>query len=221
VSTILLFLAGVAAVAGWWLSRHRLAAKPWLEESAVGDLPSTGASPLPTAKIGLAVFLTVVGALFSLSISAYFMRMHEATDWLRLPTPPILWLNTAVLAAGSIALEWARREAAAGQRASARDALVAAGASALAFLIGQGIAWRAMATSGIVIAGNPAASFFYLLTALHGLHILGGLVALARTIRRASGEDDTAFRLSVDLCTTYWHALLLVWLVLFGLLLAH
>ncbi len=79
-----------------------------------------------------------------------------------------------------------------------------------------------MATSGIVVAGNPAASFFYLLTALHGLHIVGGLVALARTIRRAAtGEDDTAFRLSVDLCATYWHALLLVWLVLFALLLAH
>ena len=71
-----LFLAGIAAIVFWWLSHQRLMAKPWLEEGALGDLPNGGASLLPTAKIGLGVFLAVAGSLFALFFSAYAMRIQ-------------------------------------------------------------------------------------------------------------------------------------------------
>src|SRR6476660_5846520 len=97
------FLAVVAAIVIWWLSHQRLAAKPWLEEGVIGDLPATGAPRASTAKIGLGVFLAVAGSLFALFASAYTMRMHMGADWRSMPVPPLLWLNTGVLVASSVA----------------------------------------------------------------------------------------------------------------------
>ena len=106
-SAIILFLAVIAVIAGWWLSHQRLTSKPWLEEDPVGDFPGTGAMTLPAAKIGLGVFLAVVGSLFTLFISAYSMRMNMV-DWRALPVPRLLWFNTGVLVLSSVALQWAQ-----------------------------------------------------------------------------------------------------------------
>ena len=83
------------------------------------------------------------------------------------------------------------------------------------------LAWRQLQAAGYYAAGNPANAFFYLLTGLHGLHLLGGLVVWGRTLPgcRAGARRPARLRLSVELCTVYWHYLLVVWLVLFGLLL--
>ena len=104
-----------------------------------------------------------------------------------------------------------------------RDGLLAGGVLALAFLAGQLLAWRQLDAAGYFLASNPANSFFYLLTAVHGLHVLGGLVALARAIGQGVARSATPIevRLSVELCAIYWHFLLFVWLVLFALLLHH
>jgi cytochrome c oxidase subunit III len=97
--------------------------------------------------------------------------------------------------------------------------LCAGGASAVTFLVGQLLAWRELNAAGYFLASNPANSFFYLITALHGLHLIGGLVALGRTTARVwRGAAMIQVRLSVELCAIYWHFLLLVWLVLLGLL---
>ena len=96
---------------------------------------------------------------------------------------------------------------------------MAAGATVFAFLIGQLLAWQQLNAGGYYLASNPASTFFYLLTAVHGLHLLGGLVALGRAaIRVRRGVDPNRLRLSLELCAMYWHFLLLVWLVLFALL---
>lgn len=105
-SAIILFMAGIAAIAGWWLSQQRLTAKPWLEEGLIADFREQSPSSLPPAKIGLGVFLAVVGSLFALFISAYSMRMNMV-DWRALPLPRLLWFNTAVLVLSSVALQWA------------------------------------------------------------------------------------------------------------------
>jgi cytochrome c oxidase subunit 3 len=97
--------------------------------------------------------------------------------------------------------------------------LCAGGASAVIFLIGQLLAWRELSVAGYFLASNPANSFFYLITAVHGLHLMGGLVAVGRTTATVwRGAAVTQARLSVELCAIYWHFLLLVWLVLLGLL---
>ena len=217
-SAIILFMAGIAAIAGWWLSQQRLTAKPWLEEGVAVDLREESISSLPPAKIGLGVFLAVVGSLFALFISAYSMRM-TMVDWRALPVPRLLWFNTGVLVTSSIALQWAYMAARRNDMDGVIIGLCAGGASALIFLAGQLLAWRQLSLAGYFVASNPANSFFYLITAVHGLHLMGGLVALGRTIAKVwRGAEVTQVRLSVELCAIYWHFLLLVWLVLLALL---
>ena len=208
------FLAAVAAVIVWWLAHQQLLSKPWLE---VGHAYDRRREPMPPAKIGLAVFLAVVGSLFSLAISAYFMRM-ASSDWGQLPLPGLLWINTGILALGSVALHAAKLESQRRHDEATRTILLAALATGLAFLTGQVLAWRALTAAGYFLAGNPANSFFYMLTGMHGLHIVGGLFALGRLTARAwSVPFDRRMRLSIELCAIYWHFMLLVWLVLFGL----
>src|SRR5438093_11194546 len=99
-------MAVIAVIVGWWLSRQRLTAKPWLEEGPIGDFPGTGAMTLPAAKIGLGVFLAVAGSLLALFISAYSMRMNMV-DWREIPMPRLLWFNTGVLLISRVASAFA------------------------------------------------------------------------------------------------------------------
>ena len=217
-SAIILFLAVIAIITGWWLSQQRLMAKPWLEEGPIDDFPGTGAVSLPAAKLGLGMFLAVAGALFTLVISAYSMRQSLA-DWRALPVPKLLWFNTGVLVLSSIALQWAYLAARRDDLEGVLIGLLAGGVSAVIFLIGQLLAWRQLIVAGYFVASNPANSFFYLITAVHGLHLMGGLVALGRTTSKVwRGAKVIEMQLSVELCAIYWHFLLLVWLVLLGLL---
>ncbi len=214
-SVVLVFIVVVAGLAGWWLSRQGLASKPWLE---VGVGPGATVSAVPVAKIGLRVFLVVVASLFALLISAYSMRM-QAADWRPLPVPFLLWLNTALLVMSSIALEWARLAARRSEITDVRVGLAAGGVTALAFLVGQAMAWQQLDAAGYLLAGNPANAFFYLITAVHALHIVGGLAGLGRTMVTAFAAPDLGrLRLGVELCATYWHFLLAVWLILFAML---
>ena len=173
---------------------------------------------VPTSTLGLRAFLAVVTVLFSLLIMAYGSRM-EFEDWRPAPQLSLLWMNTAMLVAGSVAMQWARMSARRGEIDGVRIGLIAGGAFTLAFLGGQILAWRQLDMLAAFDITNPAIGFFYLITALHGLHLLGGLVAWGRTTAKVwRGSDVVHARLSVELCTVYWHFLLLVWLVLFGLL---
>ena len=197
---------------------QQLAEKPWLTQGSGADGHDDRAFALPVATLGLRVFLGVVTVLFSLLVTAYADRM--TADWRPLPEPLLLWPNTALLIVSSMALQWASVGARRGQLEGVRVGLLVGGISAVAFLAGQLLAWQQLAALGYIAATNPANAFFYLITALHGLHLLGGLVALGRTtdkVRR--GLDVVQLRPSVDLCAVYWHFLLVVWLVLFGLLL--
>jgi cytochrome c oxidase subunit III len=217
-----LFLAALAAIAIWWLFQQRITSKPWLETGEIGD---HGAPSLPAAKVGLGVFLSVAGLLFTLFFSAYVLRTRipepNVVDWTPLPAPKLLWLNTGVLILSSGALQWAKIAARWGRLESTTTGLLAGGGSAFLFLAGQLIAWRQMISAGYFLTTSPASSFFYLIIGVHGLHLLGGLVALTRTTGKAlGGFPMRELRLSVELCTIYWHFLLLVWLVFFGLLLS-
>jgi len=217
---ILLLVATLAAIALWWLSQQRLAEKPWLESGPGDSFHNTASGRMPAAKVGLGVFLAVVGALFALFASAYTMRMHMASDWRSLSLPWLLWPNTGVLLLSSAAMAWAQAAARQGRTGNLRTGLLIGGASAVLFLVGQVIVCRQLAAAGFYAAANPANAFFYLLTALHGLHLLGGLVALGRTSAKVwRGVPISQMTLSVDLCASYWHFLLLVWLAVFALLL--
>jgi cytochrome c oxidase subunit 3 len=218
-SIVVMFFAILAGLAGWWLARQRLSAKPWLEQGVLDDgVPEFRLSHDPAKRVGLGFLLAVIGSLFMLLIGAWFMR-RDLGDWQPLPVPGILWLNSGALILSSLALEWTQRAAKGESLAQVRLGLAIAAAFALAFLVGQLVAWEQLVSSGFVVAGNPANSFFYLVTGLHGLHILGGLVALGWAAVKAGGAEDTsAVLLNVELCATYWLFMLFVWVVLFSLL---
>jgi cytochrome c oxidase subunit 3 len=223
VSLSVAFVALLAGVVVWGLLARRLTAKSWETPGSPDDLEAGSAVSLPPAKIGLWILLAVITSLFGLFISAYWMRMeHAHGDWSPLAVPRLLWLNTAMLILSSVGMQSARGAARRAQADRVRVALIAAGVLALAFLAGQLVAWRQLSASGHFMANSPAIAFFYLLTAVHGLHLLGGLFVWGKTVVRMArpGVELLDVALSVELCTVYWHYLLLVWLVLFAVLLS-
>lgn len=217
-SAILGFIAVLSLIAGWWLSRQGLGVKPWLQVDRAGGTMQVDEVSAPAAPVGLAVFLAVVGSLFALLITGYMLR-SEGMDWRPMPLPWIVWPNTAALLGTGLALEWALRAARRGAIGTARTGVLLAGAGAVLFLAGQLAAWRMLVASGNFVNSGPADSFFYLMTAAHGLHIIGGLFALARTSERMrNGEPLARIQLSIELAATYWLFMLLVWALLLAVL---
>lgn len=209
----------------WAFLVSRLRAKSWQTKGATGAIHEGGATTLTPGRIGLWTFLAVVTSLFGLFLAAYHMRMMDGMehgDWVHFPVPRILWVNTAVLMLGSVAMQWARAAADRDAREAMRARLITGGLLTGAFLVGQLIAWSEVRTSVYFSPANPAVAFFYLLTAVHGLHLIGGLAVWVRTVRKlfVPAAKAADVRQIVVLCTIYWHYLLLVWLVLFGLMLS-
>jgi cytochrome c oxidase subunit 3 len=221
-------IAMLTAITVWWLLIQRLQDKPWTTQ---GIVPTSQEGLTKSApKVGLWAFLAVVSSLFGLFSSAYLMRMHGhggLVSWQRLDEPSILWVNTLVLVLASGALQIARNRIDKDQLEHGRAHFVAGGLLTVLFLVGQVTAWFQANASGTLGPGNPAYAFFVLLTAIHGLHLVGGLVVLGRTSVHLFQRVDKGnvvvrgkLRLSVQLCTTYFHWLLLIWLGLFALLLS-
>jgi len=215
-------------IAVWWFIVRRLTARPWEAQGTTGGRESAGMLGPPPARVGLWVFLAVLTSLFALFITGYWIRMGNGPahgvfqlDWQPVVEPRILWLNTALLALGSVCMQWARSAVNRGDASGTSRAWWLGGLFAVAFLLGQMIAWRQLQQAGLYAASNPANAAFYLLTGVHAAHLVGGLVAWTRTKLRMlqHGPDLEPVRLSVELCSVYWHFLLLVWLVLFALLL--
>lgn len=199
---------------------QQLTAKSWETQGALEDIRGEASLALPDAKVGFWVFLGVITMVFALFAVAYNMRL-ELGDWRPLADPAILWLNTAVLIISSIAMQVARVATASGNINRTQLGLTIGGLCSIAFLVGQFWAWQQLRRAGFFLTSSPADAFFYLITGLHGLHVLGGLWVWARTSAKVwGGAEIEKVRLSVELCTVYWHFLLIVWAVLFGLLLS-
>lgn len=199
---------------------QELRQKPWMADQAVLDDANDGtAYVLAKPKLGLRVLLTSITVVMSLFVIAYSDRMF-VSDWHPLPEPWILWLNTAILILSSVAMQRGVNAARERQIATVKTNMLAAGGFAFAFLFGQLVVWQQLIGLGYFAAADPANAFFYLLTAVHGVHLLGGLVAWGRVVKRFRQAPDTLrLRQSMELCATYWHYLLIVWLVFFILLL--
>jgi len=215
-------MAALMGVIAWWLLKQSVNTRPWeaSDHYASSEDFSGRSLPQPNAKLGLFIFLAVVTSLFALFISAYAMRM-KLGDWRPLPDPDLLWLNTGALVLSSIALQWAHVAAKREQVDHVRNGLLAGGFFAFVFIGGQLLAWQQLGDAGYYAHSNPANAFFYLITGLHALHLLGGVVAWSMTtIKLLGGTEVARVRLSVELCAVYWHFLLVVWLILFGLLLS-
>jgi cytochrome c oxidase subunit 3 len=206
----------------------RLAEKSWETPGIHGFAEPDSYRPA-AAKVGLFVYFGVACVLFSLIITAYLVRMgvgiHGAAahgggqDWQPMPEPALLWINSAVLVASSLVWEAARRVVRDPNRMR-RLAFIGAGLGIL-FLAGQLWLWQQYQAAGYYLAANPANAFFYLLTGVHGLHLVGGVVACGRAVEQFGERgDDRRAVTNIGLCAIYWHFLLLVWVLLVGLLIS-
>ncbi len=197
----------------------KITAKPWEHAGEVESLHGALDNGYPASRTGLFLFLAVVSSFFLLFIITYYTR-SRFPDWEVLTDPRILWVNTAVLVLASVALQIASNAAKQNKTGAMRNALIAGGVLTLAFIAGQLIAWEQMVAAGYYARDNPANAFFYLFTGLHALHLLGGMWFLLRLgfTMNQTGKGEKVLQ-GVTLCATYWHYLLIVWLVLFTLLL--
>jgi len=173
-------------------------------------------------RLGTWVAMASILMLFTALSSAYIVRAASSSDWQPLAMPRILLLSSVLLLISSATLETARRnlkQAAAGAYKSWLFLTVLLG---VGFLASQLIAWRQLAKQGVYIASNPHSSFFYLFTAVHGVHLLGGLAALAYLSLRSRVPQETSAltkaQAKADAVTLYWHFMDFLWLYLFVLL---
>ena len=166
---------------------------------------------------GLWAFLGTLTMLFIGFTSAYVVR-RAAADWRPLAAPPLLWLNTAALLASSLALQTARGRLREWDLPGARAWVGATGLLGVAFVAGQLGVWRVLRAQGIYLVTNPHSSFFYLLTGLHAVHFLGGLVWFAVVLARLRRLTLTPGEDGLGLFATYWHFLGGLWVYLFLLL---
>jgi cytochrome c oxidase subunit 3 len=148
------------------------------------------------------------------------MLRRSAADWVGLAAPLPMWIGTAALVLSSVALERARRRLRGWDLAGARALLGLTGLLGALFLAGQLVSWRALAAQGVFLATHAHASFFYVLTGVHAVHVLGGAAWYAavqvrlRRLTLVPGEDG------LRLFATYWHFLGALWLYLVWLLFA-
>ncbi len=198
---------------------HELSEKPWLTPS-VADAVVLSDDQLQSARttLGLKVFLGVVTMLFLLLVMAYAGRM-AFEDWRPGPELGLLWFNSFVLLASSIALQLSVGAVRRGREREAWIGLLGAAALGVGFLVGQVVAWLQLKSLGSYGLTLPSVAFFYLITGLHAAHLAGGLAAFGVIIAKTWSIGSVArVRQNVELCCIYWHFLLVVWLVLFGLL---
>ena len=224
----LLFLALLMAVVVWWLVRQTVNVEPWVAGASVEDVESDGirsmaaniGGALRPSKVALGVFLAVVTSIFALFISAYSIRM-EVGDWRPLPEPALLWANTGILVLCSVFLQGAWVAVKRNNVQGVKLGMTLGFLMTVAFMVGQLMAWDQLIDSGYVISGNPANAFFYTLTAVHALHLIGGLVVLMIAILRVWSAEEIVAKVAspVELCGVYWHFLLAVWIILFSFLL--
>ena len=176
----------------------------------------------PPASTGIWVVLASISMTFAAFTSALMVRQGSVPDWRHLALPQILYFNTLVLIASSVTLEMARRQVGAhmtgpkNQTAAPARWLYVTLFLGLVFVSGQYVAWLQLRAQGLYLATNPNSSFFYVLTAMHGLHLLGGLGGLVRVIRRL---DKSILRKStLDATSRYWHFMDVLWVYLLWLL---
>ena len=181
--------------------------------------PPAERAPAPyTALVGVGAFLGAVTMLFIAFTSAYVSRRAEA-GWTAIAVPPVLWFNTIALLASSAALERSRARIMRGDSEGLRRGLWVTAALGAVFVSGQFTAWRQLSAAGLYLTSDPHSAFFYLLTGVHGLHLLGGLAALGVVLVRATrGAYTRRDHMGVSVFSLYWHFMDGLWLYLFALL---
>ena len=196
--------------------------KPWEASQAILDNEHDGKTlAVSKAKLGVRTIMVVSTVIFSLFVVSYSDRM-SIHDWRSLSEPWLLWINTVILILTSIVFHRAKVLADSNEFEKTKNNLLAVGFLTFAFITGQLLVWQHFVNLGQYASTNPANAFFYVFTALHGLHVLGGLYFWAKVTTKLfkNSYNVSKIKHNIELCAIYWHFLLIVWFVLFCLMVA-
>jgi cytochrome c oxidase subunit 3 len=195
-----------------------------------GDVPAGGdddggsggsglpAIPLRAYYTALQLGLAGIIMFFMALASSFLVRKALGADWVAIALPPVLWFNSLVLLASSATIQWANGRMERGDAKGFRYWWGLTISLGLLFLAGQVIAWRQLAAQGLYVSSNPNSSFFYLLTAAHGLHLAGGVLALLYVAFRRWQRSRITQAIAASLAGIYWHFMDGLWLFLLALL---
>ena len=199
-----------------------LSEKPWEASQAAIDNKHDGKTlDLSKAKLGVRTIMVVSTVIFSLFIVSYSDRML-VHDWRSLSEPWLLWVNTIILIFTSFVFHKTKVLSDKNEFEKAKNYLLIVGFLTFAFITGQLLVWQYYVNLGQYASTNPANAFFYLFTALHGVHVLGGLFFWGKATTKLFTKNFSVLKIkqAIELCAIYWHFLLIVWFILFGLMIA-
>ena len=172
-------------------------------------------------KFALWLFIVTVIMIFAALTSAYIVRQAEG-NWFVFDLPQLFWINTGIILASSLTMHWAYLSAKRDNLETVKTATIITTVLGLAFLVGQYMAWGSLVASKVYFVGNPSGSFVYVLSGLHGLHIVGGVVFLLILLGSTWKYKVHSKNLNlIEMCATYWHFLGGLWLYLFVFLLLN
>jgi cytochrome c oxidase subunit 3 len=164
------------------------------------------------ALSGIWVAVAAITMSFAAFTSSLIIRQGSGNDWRHLALPGVLYANTVVLLVSSLTLELARRKGPA-DLSRTRSLVQVTLVLGAVFLAGQAVAWHQLRVQGLYLATSPNSSFFYVLTVLHALHVLGGLAGFVYTLRRT--VNAAVWRAAtLDAAAVYWHFLAGLWIYL-------
>ena len=185
-----------------------------------GDGSGGGSHDIPQRAYFTLIQLGLAGIVmfFMALTSSFLVRKGLGNDWVGFNFPRILWLNTLILVASSITIQRARRRLHGDERAAFKRWWNVTTGLGILFLAGQLMAWRQLASQGVFLVTNPSSSFFYVLTAAHGLHLFGGVLALLYVAHRNWQRARISQITATDVASIYWHCMDGLWVFLFALL---
>ncbi|MEP0774886.1 MAG: heme-copper oxidase subunit III [Acidobacteriota bacterium] len=181
--------------------------------------PATTPSRLAIGKIGMGWFLASLGMIFAASVVGLLWVRAAAEVWPPPGAPSLprgLWLSTVLIVLSTLTMEWARRSRSRPGRPGLLGGLVSTLVLGIAFLLAQTRGWFVLAAADFTATANLYAFTYYLLTALHAVHVLGGLIPLTVVTLRAARRGEAWPAHGVVYTAMYWHFLTVVWLVLFA-----
>jgi cytochrome c oxidase subunit 3 len=157
--------------------------------------------------------------MFFMALSAAFLVRKTGKDWINFRLPAIVWVNTIVLLTSSLTIDQARRRLAANDLSGFKTMWRATTALGVAFLVGQVVSWRALVAMGFYVGTNPSSSFFYIFTAAHAAHLIGGILALFYVLFRDFNKTKRlSLPIAAETTSYYWHFMDGLWIFLVILL---
>jgi len=172
-------------------------------------------------RFSLWLFMVSIVMIFAALTSAYIVRQAEG-DWYVFELPDIFYYSSIVILLSSATMQWAYFSAKRDNLDMVKTAMLVTGLLGVAFLVMQYIGWVHLVDISVYFVGNPSGSFVYVLTGLHGLHLVSGVIFLLIMLRKSLQYKVHSKNLTwFGMCATYWHFLDGLWIYLFFFLLMN